>query len=906
MAVFTAIATAIVGAIGSIAGITLATVGAAGAITLTTAGVIATSIIAGGLGYVTAKVTGVFKPPSIQQAKDPGVKVQLSPSTDHRVPVFYGRVQTGGIMVDAGITNRNNTMIYVMCISEKTDTGNYTVNEIRRQDAVLNFSGATVTSMTDPNGTSANKVNGKMRCRVYAGNAQSSVNQIFPTTGKVAAQTLLSTINASTNYEDLVYAVFELDYDPEEGLTALGTITFDMTNTLSSPANVINDYVLNNRYGAGLSSNEFDVSSLDAVYEYSNINGAYGNVEYATSANVTQYHDRWQIDGMLSTYQPVLNNIDELCQSCSSFFTYDNKSGKYKMVANRAITTAEKANVFVFNDDNITSKVDITSTELYSLYNGVEAEYPSYEQKDQTKVALVTTPAGDRNANEPENILNTRFNLVNDAPRVKNLSNIDLRQSRLSTTISFEATHEALQVDVGDVVKVTQPLYGYTDKLFRVMRVSEVEREDGVLRTKVLGLEYDDSVYTHTRELSDSALNLSGIPGWWTGIWGNVDYSNIANIISGNITIVDDPLSNVANIVDPPTGNIVGNVDIGNIDIGIGGIGIGSGGGVIPSINFPITIPDIPDISEIIANLDITGSTVGSNVANTMPPTVIPIKPPGGNTVFTPGEVMNVSLPIPDPVLQDQSFSVGPLLPDFVANIDLSMINPMGQSSLIATAPNITLAPQGTIDRATLGSVQAGLQVEEDVANINSNSSSSVQNSDSANVDLGTPNSIITPLDIIDLGGIDEGEYSAVNAIVPYGQFNAGSRIGFQPGRQIHYKEMDIAADGTYTPNANADVFEVAGGSGIVSTTDSVIPSLTDNFKYEISQTRGSIAGVAAGRPAASATKAYVANTMTVFNYANTNLTEDAANGVFRGFDVTNTDKRITKSDGYLDIGGFF
>ena len=802
-------------------------------------------------------------------------------------------------MVDAGITNRNNTMIYVMCISEKTDTGNYTINEIRRQDSVLNFSGATVTSMTDPNGTSANKVNGKMRCRVYAGNAQSSVNQIFPTTGKVAAQTLLSTITTATNYEDLVYAVFELDYDPEEGLTALGTITFDMTNTLSSPANVINDYVLNDRYGAGLSSNEFDVGSLDAVYEYSNINGAYGNVEYATSANVTQYHDRWQIDGMLSTYQPVLNNIDELCQSCSSFFTYDNKSGKYKMVANRAITTAEKANCFVFNDDNITSKIDITSTELYSLYNGVEAEYPSYEQKDQTKVALVTTPAGDRNANEPENILNTRFNLVNDAPRVKNLSNIDLRQSRLSTTLSFEATHEALQVDVGDVVKVTQALYGFTDKLFRVMRVSEVEREDGVLRTKVLCLEYDDAVYTHSRELSDSALNLSGIPGWWTGIWGNVDYSNISNII-GNITIVDDPLANVANIVDPPTGNIVGNVDIGNIDIGIGGIGIGSGGGVIPSINFPITIPDIPDISEIIANLDVTGSSENSNVANTMPPTIIPIKPPGGNTTFTPGEVMNVSLPIPDPVLQDQSFSVGPLLPDFLANIDLSMINPMGQSSIIATAPNITLAPKGQIDRARLGDVQAGLQIEEDGFN------DAMANSAITPVPLQTDAALVTANTLIDVGAIDEGIFSAVNNMVPYGATLAdgNAAISYQPFRQINYKAVDVAPDGKMTANtAISNVSEIALGSGIVASGISQLGTFDDNFKYEVSRERGSfIANAAIGIPA-SPTLQYIPSNVVVGNWANTNLSNASNN---RRLDVTNSDKRISKSDLYLDIGGFF
>ena len=126
MAVFTYIATAIVGAIGSIAGIALTT-GAGAALALTTAGTIATSLIAGGLAYATAKVTGVLKVPNIQAAKDPGVKVQLSPSTDRRVPVFYGRIHTGGIIVDAGIKNQNNTMVYCMVIGEQTDTGTFTV-----------------------------------------------------------------------------------------------------------------------------------------------------------------------------------------------------------------------------------------------------------------------------------------------------------------------------------------------------------------------------------------------------------------------------------------------------------------------------------------------------------------------------------------------------------------------------------------------------------------------------------------------------------------------------------------------------------------------------------------------------------------------------------------------------------
>jgi hypothetical protein len=609
---------------------------------------------------------------------------------------------------------------------------------------------------------------------------------------------------------------------------------------------------------------------------------------------------------MLSTYVPVKQNINELCKSCSTFFTYNSKQGKFQVVPNRAATTAEKTAAFQLNDDNITSGLEITSTELYSLYNSVDVEYPSYEQKDQTKTLVINTPSGDRNTNEPDNPLNTRYDLVNDAPRVHNLANIDLRQSRLSTVVSLTADYSAIQIDVGDIVKLTSSLYGFSDKLFRVMRVTEIETMESMLGVKLVLLEYDDAVYTHNVVKSDSALGLSLIPGWWTGIYGNIDYSNIANIINGNITIIDDPQGNTANIVDPPTGNIVGNIDIGNIDFGIGGIGIGTGGGLIPSINIPITIPEIPGITEIVTNVSANTSSTPSNVANTVPPTIIPITPPGGNTVFVPGEIINIT--IPEPVLppQDFFFPAGPFLDDLGVDISFDFQNGDGASTVTATAPNVTIVPQGKIDRGQLGAVQAGLQVEDDVSNINTANSSLVPDSSTANAQLGTPNSLITPIDTIDLGSIDEGEYSAINQAVPYGGFSANSVLAFQPLRQINYSEFDIDSEGVYTANANADVSENVGGSGIITTTSTTIPDLSDNFKYEVSRTRGNILAVADGRPPASATKAYIPHNMFVVNYANTNLSEDAGNGVFRGFDVTNMDKRITKADTYIDIGGFF
>ena len=341
MAVFTAIASAIV---SGVFGATFAA---------TVVGGLVTGVIAGGLALATSKALGVFKPPSMGSAKDPGVKVQVAPSTDNKLPVFYGTNLTGGLITDAGISNSNDTMTYVICIGEKTDTGTYTVSKQFRGDQQLNFgSGASshiVQSVTDANATASNDVAGKMRVRIYAGGTAAS-DQIFPTnaTNKVAATTLLSTINGNTNYSGLVYVVFQIDYDQENGLTGLGQYTAEITNSLSEPGAVLDDYLTNSRYGAGLSSSDIDLTSIAALTSY-----ATEQVAYEESNGASATHDRWQINGMMGTYTDVFTNIDLICQACSTFFTYNPKVGKFVVVPNREATTAEKSAAYVFNDDNV-------------------------------------------------------------------------------------------------------------------------------------------------------------------------------------------------------------------------------------------------------------------------------------------------------------------------------------------------------------------------------------------------------------------------------------------------------------------------------------------------------------------------------------------------------------------------
>ena len=581
MAVFTAIASAIVGAVG-LSGV-LAT--------------IATSIIAGGLAYGTAKALGVFKPPSLDTGPDPGVRIQLPPATDNKLPILYGNAFTSGPIFDAAISNENKTMTYCIALSEETTTGSFTCEKVFMNDVELVFTGNTVTSHIDPNQSTDTTYAGNVRLNVYQGGSAGS-DVVFPTSGtgsSTAATAIVPHWGVNHTANNMVYAVLQMDYDAENGLTGLPQMSFKMKNTLNNPGDVLFDYLTNSRYGAGLSNAQLDVNSItgSAVTQMKGYSAE--SVTYRNQSNVSSTHSRYSINGVLSTFNTCSDNIDKICQASGTFFTYNVKDGKFAAIPNRALSTSEKANCLVYNDDNIVSKIDISSTELYSLYNAVEVEFSDSTRKDQQNTVLVETPNSDRNPNEPDNVLQYKLDLVNDNMRAETLANIDLNQSRVGTVIQFNTDFSGMQTDVGDVIKVTSDLYGFDNKLFRVMRCTEVQTPEGMVTVQMSCIEYSDDYYVQANIRQTPADlpidipklpiigpiylpqiyagtygNVSALPG---GTFGNVIVNDVMKTFGAGTQLADNPAFNAMvsgttfnNVMTPETYEIDG-ADLGDYEL---------------------------------------------------------------------------------------------------------------------------------------------------------------------------------------------------------------------------------------------------------------------------------------------------------------------------------------------------
>lgn len=226
--------------------------------------------------------------------------------------------------------------------------------------------------------------------------------------------------------------------------------------------------------------------------------------------------NRYQINGLLDTANPVMENIEKLCSAAGSWLSYDIHEGKWGVVINQSGTS-----VVSFDDSNIIGNISVSGTGLQDLYNSVKVEFPHRELRDSADFVSIEIPDGDRNANEEDNNLNISYDIINDPVQANLLGLIELKQSRVDLVIRFMTDFSYINLKAGDIVDVTDSRFGFTAKKFRIIAITEVQDDDGALIMDITALEYDSDVYstanlykyTRTDENGIITIGSIGVPG---------------------------------------------------------------------------------------------------------------------------------------------------------------------------------------------------------------------------------------------------------------------------------------------------------------------------------------------------------------------------------------------------------
>ena len=105
-----------------------------------------------------------------------------------------------------------------------------------------------------------------------------------------------------------------------------------------------------------------------------------------------------------------------------------------------------------------------------------------------------------------------RIDLINDNIRASQLANIDLAQSRKGMVIQLETDFSGMQIDVGDIVDVTNTDFGFSAKEFRVLKHQELINEGGMTTCSLTLLEYNSDIYSDPDVVETSVQGTVEIP----------------------------------------------------------------------------------------------------------------------------------------------------------------------------------------------------------------------------------------------------------------------------------------------------------------------------------------------------------------------------------------------------------
>jgi len=460
----------------------------------------------------TALTIGISKLISNRQGtpavgtQDTGARLQLPPSTDNLLPVVYGASYISPNITDAFISTDQTTMWYVMALCEATDIGTLGFAEFYYNNSQMLFDGVDLTRVAALRSNSSppqddTRIDGNLYVYAYRNGSFSGVNTILSAIEVLSDPAIpeASRWTSTDTMDNCCFIIVKMIYNNDAGTTSAGTISVKVVNTNDSPGSVIKDYMMNTRYGCAIPESKIDLVSLDNLDTYSN-----ELIEYYDPNGDLQTQKRYQINGPMNTGTNCLNNLQELADDCDSWLQYSELTGKWKIVINQSYAQAGLTfnDLFLVDSSNIIGGIDINPIDLNGTYNQLQVQFPNTTTRDQTdfkQIVLSDTPQVILlSPNEPLNQLVIQFQQVNNYVQALYLGVRRLLQTREDLIINFALDYSGIQVEAGDILRVTQEHYGWDEKLFRASQVQEAKAPDGTLGVRITAFEYNSTIYDDT------------------------------------------------------------------------------------------------------------------------------------------------------------------------------------------------------------------------------------------------------------------------------------------------------------------------------------------------------------------------------------------------------------------------
>lgn len=363
---------------------------------------------------------------------------------DHQV--IYGRVRVGGAILYDEATGTDNKYLHRVIAVSGHEIQSF--DEIYIDDEIVTLDGS-------GNVTSPSRFNGKVRIKTHLGSPNQS-----------ADASLVSESSKWTNNHRLrgiaymyVRLAFDTDVFPNGVPTFTATVkgkkvynpATDTTVWSDNPALCLRDYLISS-YGLAEDADNIDDTLVNSA------------VTVCSQTNTDAGTTRYTCNGAFTTNLAPYDVINNLLTSMGGTLWY--AQGKWRMKP--AYWTATTLDL---NEDHLRSSISVGTRHsrrdnfnvVRGTFRGQESNWQTTDYPQVTNTAFLTADGGQ------ESVADVDLPFTDNSIEARRLARIALESNRQQLTVSASFGLEAMQLQVGDNIRLTNSRFGWVNKEFEVV-----------------------------------------------------------------------------------------------------------------------------------------------------------------------------------------------------------------------------------------------------------------------------------------------------------------------------------------------------------------------------------------------------------------------------------------------------
>jgi len=396
--------------------------------------------------------------PSISGANR-GYQVNTAGSAlDHQI--IYGKVRVGGAIVYDEATGDTNQYLHrIVAVSghEINSFDRIYINDEYIDVADLDADGNVPLVYSSDGSTTSARYDGKLRINLHLGTPDQAADSDL-----VSESDGLWT--SDHRLRGIAYMYMRMEFDADVYPDGIPTFTAEVkgkkvydpnsetTAWSDNPALCLRDYLSSTGYGLGEVAANIDDTLVNAAVSVCN--------QTNTQAGTTRY----TCNGAFTTNVTPYEAIDNLLSSMGGTLWY--AQGKWRMKPAYWTTP-----VLDLNEDDLRSGINVsTRHSRRDNFNSVRGTFRGAESNWQTTdYPEVTSPASVIADNNQKSIADVDLPFTDNSIEARRIARIALDSNRQQLTVTAAFGLTAMQVQVGDNIRVTNERFGWVNKEFQVL-----------------------------------------------------------------------------------------------------------------------------------------------------------------------------------------------------------------------------------------------------------------------------------------------------------------------------------------------------------------------------------------------------------------------------------------------------